>query len=80
MRDESVCERNFSHQYNMSGMDIGCSSGSTLTHLKIDDLNSTYLESIELLVVSTINVSRSNMIGPLTIIPSNICRFTKLKV
>jgi hypothetical protein len=66
------CNRN----YGETLMEFICPHGSSLVHLDIDDMNSTTLESIRYLSINSGDDSR----GPLTTIPSNICRFTNLTV
>jgi hypothetical protein len=69
----SICTRTFITEFRL---EYYCPGTPPLDNLEIDDLNSTVLESISHLYVFGMDGSR----GPLTNIPSNICRFTNLTV
>ncbi len=61
---------------NGNWMNYACPVDLVINDLDIDDMNSTILKSIETLRVSSV----LNTKGPLTTFPSNVCRFTNLKV
>jgi hypothetical protein len=65
-----------SRRYTSILMEFLCPNEILLDHIEIDDLNSTILESIESLTIK----GNHGTSGPLITIPSNICRFIKLKV
>lgn len=57
-------------------MNYVCPVDSFINDLDIDDMSSAILQSIETLWVTSV----PNAKGPLTTFPSNVCRFTNLKV
>ena len=70
--EDVQCQR----KYNRTSMEFICPNKISSDQLEMNDLNSTILESITFLRV----IPEHGMKGPLTTIPSNICRLTKLQV
>jgi hypothetical protein len=63
-------------KYNSTWMEFICPDKLLFNDIPIDDINSTILKSIESLHIT----GKYDIRGPLTRIPSNICRFIKLQV
>lgn len=76
--DVVITDKKFSciRKHNLTWMEFICPNEFLFNKISIDELSPTVLESIESLTIKGTYYSR----GPLKTIPSDICRFIKLKV